>query len=101
MVLIITDAGREKAPPVAFEISLEDDNANQELKKPPRRLERLAEIPTATITTEDVEEKLRRAEERRQEVGGYKFYYFMNLFSKSLKLQWQTQRHFCIARKCY
>lgn len=59
--------------PVAFEIGLEDvstpgESDGKDLKKPPRRLERLVNESGPIITSEDVEEKLRRAEERRQEI---------------------------------
>ncbi|XP_055589701.1 uncharacterized protein LOC129741912 isoform X2 [Uranotaenia lowii] len=55
-------------PPEAFEIPLEDENADSLIKKhPPKRLERLEAQPTTPPSIEDLEEKLATAEIRRQQ----------------------------------
>lgn len=70
--------------PVAFEIPIEnkparkaslpvnDNNGNSEgsivKKHPPRRLQRLEEISQTVLTVKEIEEKQRKAEERRLEI---------------------------------
>ncbi|XP_074605730.1 uncharacterized protein LOC141858770 isoform X1 [Brevipalpus obovatus] len=65
----------EKVPkPVAFEIPLDpvitSDNGSEDMskKQPPKRLARLEEQRLSIPTAEELEERLQKAEERRQEI---------------------------------
>lgn len=57
------------APPEAFEIPVVPDEESIIKKHPPKRLQKLLEDrPQTPSTIEDLEEKLAKAEIRRQEV---------------------------------
>ncbi|UYV74464.1 mig-6 [Cordylochernes scorpioides] len=54
--------------PVAFEVTLDDQAESIVKKHPPKRIQQRLEDQTPAVTAQELEEKLQRAEERRQEI---------------------------------
>ncbi|XP_076314841.1 uncharacterized protein LOC143227262 [Tachypleus tridentatus] len=53
-------------PPVAFEVPLEEESIIK--RHPPKRLQRLEELQQKVLTVDEIEEKQKKALERREEV---------------------------------